>query len=775
MRQNRDLYEAAWQGDNMYIKTLEIKSFGPIVHKTIELSKGLNIIEGPNESGKSTVAMFIKFMFYGLSAKAVGNTTVAEREKYINWDTGIAAGEMVVLCGDEEFKIERRLTKGEDLSGREEVIEKVRLTNLTTGESVKNVKTPGEFFFGFPEKVFMQSAFVKNIDTARIDGDGLKVALENLISSGDEEINTKKALEKLDSARKLLLHKNGLGGKIASLAKEKRELEETLEKSKDVSAETVSLEATLADIEVKASRRESEFAEYSALCRAYEAVRVGARVKEIERCEASINYLQSELGSMNPAADRTLLAKIDLCASSVKEIENDIKTLSEKRAQLEEKCSGRDLEDPGDGVEIMKEARKTKGKRAFFLASFCTFAVLSVPTLAALAMFFSVLHTLYKNVFVIALVMAVLFFFAAVGSFIMYLSCNKKWNELLDKWDTENIYTLENAVLVKREKYKYTKKLLDNIESIDETSERAVEKHDREIDHGFALAASVGIEGGGSVFDALESAKLVTEEICTSRETMTVKLESAKGRLSALLEEIGDAEREGAEQAEREALESLDRDRILEMTKEDYTRALKERDFADSSARAMRVRAAEIKNRLSVLQAVGSSPSEIAERVSFLDGEIEKLTFKHRALVTAYNALEKAGEKMRGDIMPQVTEAASRIMNRVTGGRYPSLSAEENFELSVIHSDEKRSVDYLSEGTKDAAYVSVRAALVNIMYKDTAPAMIFDECFARMDERRLGGIISVLESEEVPQSIIFSCHSLEGAAAKNANVICMDR
>ena len=53
----------------MYIKELHIDSFAALKDVTLDFSKGLNIIEGENESGKSSVAMFIKFMMYGLSGR----------------------------------------------------------------------------------------------------------------------------------------------------------------------------------------------------------------------------------------------------------------------------------------------------------------------------------------------------------------------------------------------------------------------------------------------------------------------------------------------------------------------------------------------------------------------------------------------------------------------------------------------------------------------------------------------------------------------------------
>ena len=79
----------------MYIKHLNIESFGTLRDREIDLSDGLNIIEGANESGKSALAMFIKFMLYGLSGKSAGGE-LSERRRYVNWDTGCAAGTMTV-------------------------------------------------------------------------------------------------------------------------------------------------------------------------------------------------------------------------------------------------------------------------------------------------------------------------------------------------------------------------------------------------------------------------------------------------------------------------------------------------------------------------------------------------------------------------------------------------------------------------------------------------------------------------------------------------------
>ena len=49
----------------MVIEKIIIKSFGLINDMTLEFSDKVNVIEGQNESGKSTIAAFIKYMLYG--------------------------------------------------------------------------------------------------------------------------------------------------------------------------------------------------------------------------------------------------------------------------------------------------------------------------------------------------------------------------------------------------------------------------------------------------------------------------------------------------------------------------------------------------------------------------------------------------------------------------------------------------------------------------------------------------------------------------------------
>ena len=754
----------------MYIKELNIKAFGPLTDRTVRFDRGLNVIEGANESGKSTIAMFIKFVFYGLSGKTSGTDPLSEKEHYINWDHDLAAGYAVAECRRGTFRIERRLHRVTE-GGRTLYRENCRIIDMSDGSVVKTPKTPGEYFFGFPEGVFMQSAFVKSIDGTRIDGAGLKTALENLMSSGDEQINTKRAVEKLDAARKLLRHKNGAGGKIPALEEEREKLTALLSDSRSAAKRVVDLEGALADIETKRSKREEEAKELTALCNAYEAVRIGSKVKSIEESEAEVASLRKSLAELDPSVNDELIAKIDLCANAVMETEKDIGSLTEKKEELLSKLGNRDTGETQTVEEVTSSAAKLKRGSTFCLALGCTVAVFTF--FALLLMLIPPLRSRISDEGYLGLLIGVTAAFAVITgtAFFLFKKFSAGYEDLLTSWGADDEESLEGALIAKQESRKYTRKLEEQIKKIEAVIEEAITKHDREIDRGMMYGEMLGISGSDNVFDVLSLAEETAKDTVEKRRAVTSRLAEAEGRLSAIVDDVGEEERGDAAQAEKSALEEVDRERILAMTKDDYNKLKRSRDFAASSAASLRERQASLEKELAALGAAGKTPSEIAGRISVIDAEIADLSAKYDALVTAETALIRAGEKMRSDVMPRVASEAAAMLGKVTDGKYGDLTPGEDLELSVSADGVVRGVDFLSEGTKDASYVSVRAALVKVMYADEVPPMIFDECFARLDRARLNKMFAVLTADGMPQSVVFTSRTEDAAEAAGANVI----
>ena len=67
----------------MKIRKLNVESFGKLKNKKIEPADGITVIKGENESGKSSLARFIRFMLYGFTSRNA-DISKNDKKKYYN-------------------------------------------------------------------------------------------------------------------------------------------------------------------------------------------------------------------------------------------------------------------------------------------------------------------------------------------------------------------------------------------------------------------------------------------------------------------------------------------------------------------------------------------------------------------------------------------------------------------------------------------------------------------------------------------------------------------
>ena len=92
-------------------------TFGKLERQTLTLQPGLNIIEAPNEWGKSTWSAFIISMLYGIDTKArTTQAVLADKERYAPWSGALMEGRMDICWNGRNITIERR-TKGRLIFG----------------------------------------------------------------------------------------------------------------------------------------------------------------------------------------------------------------------------------------------------------------------------------------------------------------------------------------------------------------------------------------------------------------------------------------------------------------------------------------------------------------------------------------------------------------------------------------------------------------------------------------------------------------------------------
>ena len=115
------------------------------------------------------------------------------------------------------------------------------------------------------------------------------------------------------------------------------------------------------------------------------------------------------------------------------------------------------------------------------------------------------------------------------------------------------------------------------------------------------------------------------------------------------------------------------------------------------------------------------------------------------ALQLAGRELNAAGEGLSRGLTPRLAARAGELMSLATDGRYAALGVTDGLEMEITSDLGTWPADHLSAGTLDAAYLSLRLSLAELLFRQNTPPLIFDESFARMDDRRLAAVFTLLK------------------------------
>ena len=193
--------------------------------------------------------------------------------------------------------------------------------------------------------------------------------------------------------------------------------------------------------------------------------------------------------------------------------------------------------------------------------------------------------------------------------------------------------------------------------------------------------------------------------------------------------------------------------------------AKNKKNFAEGALPGLLSQKGEADASLAKARATTMDSAVLAVQLEGTRKEIAALKKRLAAIEEAKDALVRAGEGLRSSLVPRVVGEASDLMGGFTDGKYDSLSVDRAFSLEFMQDGVKREVGYLSAGTADAAYISLRCALARVLFSGDVPPLVYDESFARIDEGRLFEILSLLSRDDM-QSHVFTCRTLEGELSK---------
>ena len=165
------------------IDKINLISFGKFNNKTIEFSKGLNVVYGENEKGKSTILAFIKVMLFGMNSQKA-SIKDNERKKYFSFKDGRALGTMKISIDDNKYIIEREFKD----SKRQD---KVNIYSELDGKKVSQKIIP------IDEESYMSTGYL-----TQYGGEVAKEKINNLKDTGSEEIDYGKTIKIIKKAMK---------------------------------------------------------------------------------------------------------------------------------------------------------------------------------------------------------------------------------------------------------------------------------------------------------------------------------------------------------------------------------------------------------------------------------------------------------------------------------------------------------------------------------------------------------------------------------------------
>ena len=140
----------------------------------------------------------------------------------------------------------------------------------------------------------------------------------------------------------------------------------------------------------------------------------------------------------------------------------------------------------------------------------------------------------------------------------------------------------------------------------------------------------------------------------------------------------------------------------------------------------------------------------------------DALERQYAAIALAIETLGRADAELQSRFSPQLAQKAADYMDYLTDGRYDELVLARDLSAKARSTDDPtpRDTAYLSAGTADLLYLSVRLALCELTCPADDPCpLVLDDTLVNFDDARAGRAMALFrEIAQHRQVILFTCH-----------------
>ena len=753
-----------------------IENFGTLHLADIDFNNGLTVIKEDNGFGKSTLAMFIKSMFYGLPQTTKRSIDENDRKKYTPWQGGAFGGTLDFEIGDKQYRIERYFaTKEKD--------DTCTVYDLKTNKStIELTDDIGGTLFGIDAESFERSIYMPQTKVSTEMNNSLRAKLTGLVENSDDISNFDNAVSALEKRIREYSVLNGARGAIADKSAEIQHLQQ---KKNDAQTAAENLQKVLQRLDGHKRQREKFSNEIIEIRKKITALSEQAatleQAKRREEWANNLSTLNNKAASLKLRYPNGLPSEVTL-----QEMSDTAKMYSEAVAEIgvlkSDSADRQDLEAIngyfGNNVPTEQEisdCRTLINQNIRDKASAEALAVQldgenetitedkkSVKPLVILAIVLAVLGgvaMVWQLVIgIIVLVLGLVLFGA--GGFVylknMIFSNNvakkdlsdvrRDYDSLIEKIDlaekrilefTSRFSDLEPSIVLEtvaqnlRDRAKLSKSVADAEQKLASKQDRAAGcKQDLTE---FFSKYGIGLEGDFS--DLLNTVKAD----CKLAD------EVANG--------IAEAERKLAEIPETVLLAASDT-------------AISDKDELVKKENETNLQLSALDEEISSLEVSARKLTADCDGIDVIEEDLEnakeqkaEMERKFLVLKTTLELLKASKNDLSLKYLDRMTKGFEKYSGIIMGEDQGSL-INTDLEVRLDKNGASRDKEFFSRGVRDMIDIAMRMALTDALYDGEKPMLILDDPFVNLDDRRLSNAMSLLKKLAQEQQIIYlTCHS----------------
>ena len=754
-----------------------VENFGKLSNFTYNFKDGLNIIKEQNGFGKTTFAVFIKSMFYGMDAGKNTKIEKSERKKYYPWQGGNYGGNIEFEVDGNKYKIER-------FFGKKPAEDTFKLYDLATNlESKDFTENIGEEIFKINKEGYERSTYIPQGQIQIEMEDSINAKLGNVLESDNDVNSSEQAIIAINNAKKLYKKERGKGGLIDEKKEKLNQLERELEKRQSdfeiLKIQEEKLNKLNNNIKEQGKLRDQSQQMLS------EKMEQGRKVAKLEtyktiltkynKSQENIDELTEFFANDIPSDDliKNLTEKnfeLEITKNQLKNnklsVEDQEKVTYYKdifdRSQITETQVNKGIEEYSKISNLENEIQNKTNKKEIIQNELKSKRLATVLDII-LAIVFIILgfFLIFKGVQkIVGIISAII----GIGLFILFL-VNLKKSEKLDVKELEE----------KIEEMQSEKKLVEN--NIDKILDICNEKEQNKLNGLYNIKNQINLYNNLLAKQNEINAKVQKNNI--KKATLENEIKNGLTKYfvdltkpySELLQELTIKKNEYQSQ--------LEQFNSLKKEKEDFEKSndmqnlddVKNLSNIDESVLKEKIKEInihfdklsdeknQVKNQIEVLENRIDEYEFLESDIENTASEIEEETEKYKILNTTESLLKQAKEQFSSRYLQDMIQNFNEYMKLIDNGEM-STNIDIKLDVKVDVNGSQKEIKYFSAGYKDLVYICMRFSLIKTLFKNEAPFVVLDDPFVNLDEEKTTKAINVISTiSEKYQIIYFVCNS----------------